>query len=81
MHLKLYAFQPDGHGPKSFYVMAISEENARIAINKYIEAWNKKCESNDIEYFPSLSDYETGYLTTCNVIVLNENEVIENDND
>lgn len=79
--LKLYAFQPDGYGPKSFYVMATSEENARIAINKYIEDYNKRQkEDEEIEYYSSLDDYETDYLSSCKPLVLDENEVVINDN-
>ncbi len=35
--MKLYAFQPNGYGQYSFFVMAESEDEARRAIEKYIE--------------------------------------------
>ena len=34
--MKLYAFQPQGHGPLSFYIIAESEEDARAKISEHI---------------------------------------------
>lgn len=34
--MNLYAFRPNGHGPQSFFVMAESEEEARMLINARI---------------------------------------------
>ena len=34
--MKLYAFQPEGHGPLSFYVVAESEEDARNRISEHL---------------------------------------------
>lgn len=35
--MKLYAFQPNGYGQYSFFVMAESEAEARRAVERYIE--------------------------------------------
>ncbi|CAN5330454.1 hypothetical protein BH10ACI1_BH10ACI1_33020 [soil metagenome] len=35
--MKLYAFQPNGYGQYSFFVMAESEDEARRAVEIYIE--------------------------------------------
>jgi len=75
-NLKLYAFQPDGHGPYSFFVMAKSEADAREAI----EGWRiteglEKDNYNMGGYYDDDDDYD--YELT----VLKEGEVIVNDND
>ena len=36
--LKLYAFDPDTHGPYSFTVMARTEDEARGKVEKYIKS-------------------------------------------
>lgn len=66
---KLYAFQPDGHGPYSFFVMASSLDAAKKAVENYIKE-------------QSLSGYDSlGWDTDCyNITVMNEGEVITNDN-
>jgi len=35
--LKLYAFQPDGHGPSSFFVVTGSVEDAYARVMKYVK--------------------------------------------
>lgn len=35
--MKLFAFQPNGYGQYSFFVMAKSEEEANLAVRRYIE--------------------------------------------
>ena len=35
--MNLYAWQPKGYGESSFFVCAENEENAKDAVNKYIQ--------------------------------------------
>ena len=50
--MKLYAFQPNGHGPKSFFVCAASQEEAKKAVDDYI---NKHLGKDDDEYITEYS--------------------------
>lgn len=64
----LFAFQPEGHGEKSFFVMAESEASAEVSVGEYLTR-------NPGPIGPGLqSDY---YRVT----KLGAGEVIENDND
>ena len=42
--MKLYAWQPRGHGPLSFFVLAESEETARAAVAQKIQ------DNDDLEF-------------------------------
>lgn len=64
--MKLYAFQPDGHGEQSFFVMAESEHEAKGFVDAYIEANNPDCDRWGTDYYK--------------MTVLDRGEVIENDN-
>jgi len=66
--MKLYAFQPTGHGPQSYFVMAESEELARAAIEKYILTG---------DYPDLINEWRNGNQE---LKVLAANEVAENDN-
>jgi hypothetical protein len=80
---QLYAFQPDGHGPSSFFVMAESIDDALIRIAQYIT-------KNEIDnyYWRGVNDpYKPSGLTAGTYIndsyiltILNPGEVIDNDN-
>jgi hypothetical protein len=71
--MKLYAFQPQGHGEQSFFTIAKSEEEAVKAVERYIEKRYKK--SN---HFPwEAAGWGTDYYK---MTVLEEGEVVENDN-
>lgn len=72
--MKLYAFQPTGHGQKSFFVMAESEQEAKYAIGTYlIDAFFKdKLSKYDFE------GWDTDYYT---LTVLELWQVIMNGND
>jgi len=75
--VKLYAFQPEGHGPLSYFVMAESEAQARAAVRRYIvDNMNKPktayITGND------LRKWDDGYQQ-CRVFDVGE--VITNDND
>lgn len=35
--MKLFAFQPDGHGEQSMFVMAETEEEAKAIVSEHIE--------------------------------------------
>lgn len=70
--MKLYAYQPKGHGQYSFFVMAENEYEARRAIERYIEdTFDSTC---NLPYAGFGTDV---YKLT----VLNRGEVISNAND
>lgn len=70
--MKLFAFQPDGYGQYSFFVMAKCEEEANLAVRRYIEeTFNSTC---NLLYAGFGTDV---YKLT----VLNRGEVITNAND
>lgn len=77
--MKLYAFQPRGHGELSFFVCAASEDEARAAVEaeiarrKAISPWTpEKIDGFDVHGWGT--DYYT--LTVCE-----PGKVISNDND
>jgi hypothetical protein len=69
--MKLYAFQPSGHGEPSFFVMAEDEAEAVQAVETYIK--NEEAKGRVLDYDQWGTDY---YQMT----VLDRGEVIENDN-
>jgi hypothetical protein len=80
--LRLYAFQPKGHGQASFFVMAANEEEAIAAIDKFIE--EEKAKASDDEFADvHLDDYDVdGWKTDYyKLTVLERGQVVENDND
>jgi hypothetical protein len=66
--MKLYAWQPDGHGQCSFFVMARSEKEARLAVENHIK------EHIDYDSY----GWGTPYYE---LTVLSEGEVVFNHND
>ncbi len=70
--MKLYAFQPKGYGQYSFFVMAADEQEARLAVERYIE-----------ENFDSTCNLPyAGFGTdSYQLTVLDRGEVIFNAND
>lgn len=76
--MKLYAFTPRGHGQYSFYVMAESEEAARLAVDEKIKKLMTEGEDNI-----RISDYEVqGWGTDYyHLQILDSNEVVFNPND
>lgn len=68
--LKLFAFQPDGHGQLSFFVMAADVTQASKAVKQHID---KKYKEDD--YY--VQGWGTAYY---NCTILPVNTVIENDN-
>ena len=62
--LKLYAFRPCSHGPLSYFVVALSEEDALLRVNisidfssgKLITSYAKR--PDGIEYWECEADYE-----------------------
>lgn len=68
--MKLYAFHPKGHGPKSFFVMAENESDARRAVTHHII-------DADLMGYDSQGWHTGDYDLT----VLGANEVVVNDND
>lgn len=93
-NLKLFCFQPKGHGEYSAFVMANSEEEARKFIDKAVVDHNKKYEAyenfefeDDMEeedipeevlYSIDIGKFNTGYY---NVTVLGVGEVAFNANE
>ena len=72
--MKLYAFQPKGHGEASFFTIAKSEEEARKVVNKYVKDNYLKNGKLDYRAGGWGSDYYT-------LTVIEEGKVIENDNE
>lgn len=66
--MTLFYYQPDGHGPKSFFVMAENEKEADIAIRSHIKRW-------------FLDDYDSGEYDPAFLERAQVGEVIQNDND
>lgn len=69
--MNLYAFQPHGHGPRSFFVMAVTEHAAIEFVNEYIKTELAKGNHCDHDGWPH--DYK--------MTALEMGQVIENDND
>ena len=69
--IKLYAWQPDGHGEYSFYVTAYSKEQAIAAVEKHMQ--DDPWEGNFLE-----SGWGTDYYQ---LTVLDVGQVITNAND
>ena len=82
--MKLYAWQPKGHGEQSFFVMAKSENAARKAVRRKIAELITK--GNDDDYWEDdgnyseydFKRYDTDYYR---LTILNDGEVILNGND
>jgi len=75
--MKLYAYQPQGHGGYSFFVVAESEEKARSAIDLFIEDHFDKDDDEDISTM-SISGWGTDYYE---ITELEPMKVITNAND
>ena len=71
--MKLYAFQPQGHGEQSFFTIAKSEEEAIKAVTKYIDTHYPKGSPNEYDAYGFGTDY---YKMT----VIEEGQVVENNN-
>lgn len=73
--MKLYAYQPNGHGQQSFFVMAENEQAAKAAVENKIETLLEK--SNWFSYY-HFEGWNTGFYILTEV---GAGEVILNDND
>lgn len=77
--MKLYAWQPTGHGELSFFVAARTEEEAREAVEKYIAEWSRS-DANFSQRIRSgdIHGWGTDYyeLTVCEpgVVIVNNND-------
>jgi hypothetical protein len=72
--MQLFYYQPDGHGPVSFYVMAESSEAAAAAVNGYrhkVFANNK---------YPNTYAYGAYDFQPSHFVAAGPGEVVENDN-
>ena len=75
--VRLYAWQPKGHGEYSFFVAAASETLARDAINNYIQAHIGKSDGHYLTDY-GISGWGTDYYE---LSVIDVGEVITNAND
>ena len=80
--MKLYAFQPRGHGEFSFFVCAASEEEARQAVDAHIRQRKQQhvlaIERCDYESDCRAAGWGTDYYE---LTVFEPGQVAENDND
>lgn len=72
--MKLFAFQPSGHGQASFFTIAADEEEARRVVDRYVR--DKYVEDGKLDYMAI--GWGTEYYR---VTVVDPGQVIENDND
>jgi hypothetical protein len=75
--VKLFAWQPKGHGEFSFFVAATSEEEARKAVDGYIALHKGKDDGHYIDN-TTASRWGTDYYE---LKVVEIGEVITNEND
>ena len=75
--MKLFAWQPSGHGPYSFFVCAENQADAELAVNSYIK---EHLDKNDGHYLGKFETeaWQNGDL---NLKVLDALEVVTNCND
>jgi hypothetical protein len=71
--MKLYAFQPNGHGELSFFTIAKNEDEAKEAVNKYVK--DNYLKDGKLNY--RADGWGSDYYT---LTVIEEGNVIENDN-
>lgn len=67
--MKLYVWQPNGHGQYSFFVAAESEELARAAVDKMVAQ-----KPNAYEYQGWGTEYYTLTVADAGEVVTNEND-------
>ena len=76
--MKLYAFQPKGHGQKSFFVIAESEQQAREFISNKIAELLANGEDgfdySDYEFQGWGTDYYRLEILEVGQVVLNDND-------
>lgn len=72
-HLTLFAWQPNGHGPRSYFVMAESVSAARAAIERHVIEQHRRWPESAMEW-----DF---YFRTEAPKSLPVDEVVSNDND
>ena len=73
--LKLYAWQPLGHGQQSMFVMARSEEKALTAVkNKIREEIKENDNFPDYDFSALGVDFYELTIVDENVVLLNEND-------
>lgn len=79
---QLYAFQPDGHGPYSYFVIAESFDDAIVRIRGHIEVqqydlyWYRGLDKPFDKVLAANKRSNGSYTLT----ILNPGEVIDNDN-
>ena len=70
-NMKLFAFKPQGHGDKSFFIMTTDIDTAKQKVMEYCKQHKNEC--GYMNY-----TYDTDYYE---ITVVGENIVIENNND
>lgn len=79
MDLKLYAFQPRGHGEKSFFVVAADEAEARQSVDAEIARLLARGYKDGWRF--DSSDYDGWGTDYYEVTVAPRGAVVRNDND
>ena len=75
--MKLYAWQPKGHGSLSFFVCAENEKDAKDAVYDYVREHMPKSDDDFVPDYLSKGVGTDGYLLT----VLGPMQVATNHND
>lgn len=73
--MKLFAFQPKGHGPSSFFVMAETEEEAIKSVEAFIVEEAKRAEEQHYDF-----DFEGFGTDEYKTTVFKVGQVAANDN-
>jgi len=76
--MKLYAWQPKGHGELSFFVMADSEDTAKESINEFIKKHKGKY---DDDFWIEEGDIRGLWTDYYELTVCDKNQVLVNYND
>ena len=67
---QLYAFRPDGHGPHSFYVVAMSSGQARALVDAHVDKMRRDGRKYETGDWPHGYEMEVGEI----------GDVMENEN-
>jgi hypothetical protein len=71
--MKLYAWQPQGHGEQSFFVMAESESQAKQSVEKKIKSLIESEDYSDYDFTGWGTDYYQLSVVDSETVVINDN--------